>query len=93
MLSKKQLAAVFVAFLSLSSSIFAADQVDLNQADASELALVLTGVGESKAQAIVEYRKKHGPFQSLEQLAEVKGVGESLIARNRDKIRISSEKQ
>jgi competence ComEA-like helix-hairpin-helix protein len=60
--------------------------VNVNTADAATLAAVLTGVGDSKAQAIVAYRKEHGPFKSPEQLVEVKGIGEALVAKNRDRI-------
>ena len=93
MFSKKLFSAVFSALLCFSSITFAADQVDINRADVGELALVLKGVGESKALAIVEHRKQHGPFQSLDQLADVKGIGKSLITQNRDRIKINIEKQ
>lgn len=61
-------------------------QVNINQADSATIAGVLKGVGESKARAIVEYREKHGPFTSLEELSEVKGIGQSTLDANRDKI-------
>jgi competence protein ComEA len=47
---------------------------------------VLEGVGPSKAEAIVAYRKANGAFRSAEQLASVKGIGLSTIERNRDRI-------
>jgi competence protein ComEA len=62
--------------------------VNVNTADASTLATALKGIGESKAQAIVEYRKAHGPFKSAEQLAEVKGIGDKWVAANRDRISV-----
>lgn len=60
--------------------------VNINTADAAKLAEVLKGVGLAKAEAIVAYRKEHGPFKSAEQLAEVKGVGDKLVLANRDRI-------
>lgn len=60
--------------------------VNVNTADAATLATVLKGVGNAKAEAIVAHRKSHGPFKSAEQLAEVKGIGNALVARNRDRI-------
>ncbi|MEN1600030.1 helix-hairpin-helix domain-containing protein, partial [Pseudomonas aeruginosa] len=48
----------------------------------------LKGVGEVKAKAIVEYRTAHGPFVSLDQLLEVKGVGPALLEKNRERIAI-----
>ncbi|MDX1490490.1 MAG: ComEA family DNA-binding protein [Pseudohongiellaceae bacterium] len=60
--------------------------VDINSADAETLALALDGVGMAKAQDIVEYRQKNGAFNSVDDLAQVKGVGPATIARNRDKM-------
>ena len=61
--------------------------ININTADATALT-ELNGVGPSKAAAIVEYRKQHGPFKSAEQLADVKGIGDKLIAKNRDRISV-----
>ena len=65
---------------------FAASPVDINSADAQTLADGLNGIGMSKAQAIVAYRNEHGPFSSADQLAEVKGIGQALVEKNRDSI-------
>jgi competence protein ComEA len=56
--------------------------VNLNKADAKQLALVLKGVGISKAKSIVAYRKKHGSFKAIEELASVKGIGVATVAKN-----------
>ena len=66
----------------------AAAAVDLNSADASTLAREMRGIGESKARAIVEYRRIHGPFRSIDDLALVKGIGARTIERNRAKLRV-----
>ena len=66
--------------------IAAIEQIDLNSADAETLALSLSGVGLSKAQAIVLYREQYGPFASLEELTEVKGIGPAILERNRDRL-------
>lgn len=63
-------------------------QVNINQADAETIADVLVGVGLTRAQAIVEYREQHGPFQSVDDLIEVKGIGEATLRSNRDRIRL-----
>ena len=60
--------------------------VNINTADATTIANGLVGVGQSKAEAIVAYRKEHGPFKSSEQLAEVKGIGDKLVLKNHDRI-------
>ncbi|MHA3096569.1 ComEA family DNA-binding protein [Acinetobacter brisouii] len=60
-----------------------AHQVSLNQASAVELQNKLTGIGAKKAQAIVEYRQKNGKFKSIDELKNVKGIGDKLFAKNR----------
>jgi len=60
--------------------------VNINAADASTLAAELKGVGKSRAESIVSYRETYGPFFAVEDLLEVKGVGKSVIERNRDRI-------
>lgn len=66
----------------------AAAAIDLNSADASTLAREMRGIGESKARAIVEYRRIHGPFRSIDDLALVKGIGARTIELNRAKLRV-----
>ncbi len=63
-----------------------AQKVDINHADAESIAATLTGVGLKRAQAIVAYREKMGNFASLEQLIEVKGIGPSVLAKNKERI-------
>ena len=62
--------------------------IDINQADAAQLAEGLVGIGLSKAEAIVRYREQFGPFESVDELSEVKGIGTSTIERNRARIRL-----
>ena len=70
----------------LATSAFAAEKVNINTADARTIDRVLVGVGPSKAEAIVAYRKEHGAFKSADQLASVKGIGLATIEKNRDRI-------
>jgi competence protein ComEA len=72
----KTLLASLLAAFSLSS--WAA--VDLNRATQSELEAV-KGIGPAKAQAILDYRQQHGPFRSVEALAEVRGFGRASVAK------------
>lgn len=65
----------------------AAQVVDINKADIDTLVL-LTGVGEKRAQAIVAYRELHGEFNSVEDLLNVKGVGEKMLQLNKDRIKL-----
>jgi competence protein ComEA len=66
--------------------------VNINSAGAEELAESLKGVGLRKAQAIVNSREKDGPFKAVDDLARVKGIGQSTIDRNRDRIRLNDDK-
>lgn len=66
-----------VAAWSLGSA-FAA--VNINTASAQELK-ALPGIGPSKAEAIVEYRKANGSFKAVEDLKKVKGIGEGIFNR------------
>ena len=58
-------------------------RIDLNAATAEELC-TLKGIGPVKAQAILDYRDAYGGFVSVEELLEVKGIGESTYAKIKD---------
>lgn len=60
--------------------------VSLNTADAETLQKRLKGIGKAKAEAIVAYRQANGPFTSLDQLLEVKGIGKAILESNREAI-------
>lgn len=62
--------------------------VDLNSADALTLQKELNGIGKAKAEAIVAYREAHGSFASVDELLEIKGIGNALLERNRDKLKV-----
>ena len=62
--------------------------VNINTASAAEIAEALSGVGGSKADAIVRYREQFGPFESVEELTEVQGIGDATLLRNRALLRI-----
>ncbi len=63
--------------------------VDLNTADAATLQRELTGIGEAKANAIVAYREGNGPFASIDELLEVKGIGKAILDKNRERLRLN----
>ena len=65
-----------------------AGPVNVNTADASAIAKELDGIGPAKAQAIVEYRQKNGPFRTPEDLLKVDGIGERVLEQNRGNIRL-----
>jgi len=61
--------------------------VHLNQATAEELQ-VLPGVGPALSERIVLYRTEHGPFKSVDQLTEVKGVGHAKLAKFKEQLTV-----
>lgn len=62
--------------------------IDLNTADVATLVKGLRGIGESKARAIVEYRRINGPFKTVDDLTLVKGIGARTVELNRARLRI-----
>jgi competence protein ComEA len=87
----KGLSAACVAAMLLAPVAFAGP-VDVNTADAKTLARELDGVGQAKAEAIVSYREKNGPFRSADDLAKVKGLGKKLIEQNKPNLKFESGK-
>ncbi|NVK11845.1 MAG: ComEA family DNA-binding protein [Gammaproteobacteria bacterium] len=97
------LTSFFLVFAFLSSPIVVALQpdaqpsavpeiliVDINSASAEEIATKLVGVGLVKARAIIAYRDEFGPFRVLDQLTEVKGIGDRTLELNRDRLRLGN---
>lgn len=60
--------------------------LNLNTADALTLQKELNGIGKAKAEAIVAYRDANGKFASVDELMEIKGIGNALLERNRGKL-------
>jgi len=61
-------------------------KVDINHAKLQDL-MTLNGIGEAKAKAILDYRKKHC-FKTLMDLSQVKGIGEKTILKNKREITV-----
>ena len=80
---------VVMAMLLSPVNVVAAQLVDINNADAETMIENWKGIGETKARAIVAYRKKNGPFSDINDLANVKGIGEGLIKNNRKYMSLS----
>ena len=86
------LSTVMLAILLAGSAAVQAGPVNVNKADAETISAELKGVGLAKARAIVEYRKKHGPFRSADDLSLVKGIGDRTVELNRADIKVSDAK-
>lgn len=82
---------LYVALCALAWPLVAnAGPVNVNTADAETISAELQGVGLSKALAIVDYRKAHGPFKSADDLTLVKGIGTRTVEINRANILLHS---
>jgi len=75
--------------LSIAGAVVAGP-VNVNTADAETISAELRGVGISKAIAIVEYRQANGPFKSIDDLVQVKGIGERTVEINRKNILVAA---
>jgi len=80
-MSRNILMASILVFVSATAT--AADAVNINTASADRLAAQLNGVGEVRAQAIVDYRQNEGEFPSVGALSNVKGIGPATLSDNR----------
>ena len=69
--------------------VAAADKLDLNQATVEELD-ALPGVGPAIARRIVAFREKNGAFKRIEDLMNVRGIGEKTFLRLRDRIMVKA---
>lgn len=77
---KQWIIAFLLSFSLISGVAFAADRINLNTASAEELEL-LNGVGPATAAAIVEYREANGGFSTVEDIVNVKGIGDKKAAQ------------
>ena len=75
---KKTLLAVCL----LIPTLLFAEMVNINTADKEVLMTSIKGVGETRADAIIAYREQNGDFKSVDDLAEVRGVGPSIVEKN-----------
>jgi len=81
---------LLVAGLLFSGWLFA-EPININTADAAQIAIALDGIGETKAVEIVRYRETHGPFMSVDDLLKVKGIGEVTLEKNRANIEVRAD--
>lgn len=63
------------------------DKVNINTANEAELQ-TLTGIGESRAQAIIDYREENGRFKSIEDIKNISGIGDKMFEKIKEHITI-----
>ena len=63
------------------------EKVNINTAGVDEL-VTLPGIGKAYAERIVEYRQKNGPFKKVEDIINVRGIGEKTFERIKDRLTI-----
>ena len=82
--------AALVLLFSLATGFAHANEpteININAADVTTLS-ALSGIGQSKAEAIVAYREANGPFASVEDLANVKGIGARTVEKNAPRLAV-----
>ena len=78
------IAAILLAF-TLSTVALAQNKIDINTATQTQLEM-LNGIGPSTAAAIIDYRQQHGAYKQVEDLINVKGIGEKKFMRIVDSV-------
>lgn len=76
-------------FLALPVLGFCAESININTADKETLMSVINGVGDKKAEAIISYRKENGPFKSIDELTNIKGIGQGMVDKHREMLSTS----
>lgn len=64
-----------------------ADKININTATADELTQ-LDGIGDKKAQAIIEYREKNGKFRAVDELTNIDGISTLILEKNIERIAV-----
>ena len=82
---------ILMAFAALAPIWVLAGPVNVNKADAETIARELHGVGPAKARAIISYRKENGPFESVDDLLKVEGIGPKVLEDNRNNILLEDQ--
>ncbi len=69
----------------------AAETINLNSATAAQIAS-LPGIGQKTAELVVQYRQKNGPFKKIEEIMNVRGIGEKSFLRIKDRLTVAATK-
>lgn len=83
---------VMLVLLAVQPATGAEKPIDINKAPVSELVRI-NGIGNAKAQAIIDYREKNGAFKSVDELTLVHGIGDKTLERLRPQVTVGSEEE
>ncbi len=81
-----------IILFALFSFNIMAEPVNINTADAQTISQSLKGIGLKKSEAIVTYRTKNGAFKTIDELMNVKGIGDKTVKKNAGNILLSKAK-
>ncbi len=87
----KPLRSILFSLALIALPMLATAAVNINQADANTIAEGVTGIGPSKAVAIVHYREQNGGFKSLDELTQIRGIGEKTLQKIRPQISLGTK--
>lgn len=75
-------------YIPYSGEVEERQKVDLNRAEAW-LLQALPGIGKVRAEAIIAYRQQHGPFQNINELTKVEGIGVTIYQQIKDLVTVA----
>ena len=78
---------LLISMLVAPAFLMAAEKINLNTATLEEL-MTLDRIGPKYAQRIIDYRDTYGPFEKIEDIMKVKGIGPKTFEANKDKITV-----
>ncbi len=87
----KNMTFVIMLLVGMLSVVNATELVNINTADADTIAREVTGIGKVKARAIVKHREANGPFDSVDGLLAVNGIGKKTVEMIRGSVVVSDK--
>ena len=76
----------------VTATVMSTEVVNLNTASAVQIAS-LPGIGPKTAELVVQYRTKNGPFKKIEEIMNVRGIGEKSFLRIKDRLTVADAKK
>ena len=76
----------------VTATVMSTEVVNLNSATAMQIAS-LPGIGPKTAELVVQYRTKNGPFKKIEEIMNVRGIGEKSFLRIKDRLTVADAKK